>query len=88
MKPASSPGLRPVLLLLLLLGSEVSLAALTASLRVFSGMHFMTDVIVGAVLGTAIGIALPLIHSTYTGGSIGKSVPAIRFDVPILALAL
>jgi membrane-associated phospholipid phosphatase len=51
-------------------------------------MHFMTDVIAGAALGTAIGIALPLIHSTWTGGSIGKSVAAIRFEVPILAFAL
>jgi hypothetical protein len=80
--PSGSPWFVPFA------ATEVSLATLTASLRVFSGMHFMTDVIMGAALGTAIGIALPLIHSTWTGGSIGKSVPAIRFDVPILALAL
>jgi membrane-associated phospholipid phosphatase len=68
--------------------SEASLAVITASLRVFSGMHFMTDVIAGAALGTAIGIALPLLHASWTGGSIGKSAPAIRFEVPIASIAL
>jgi len=80
--PSGSPWFLPFA------ATEVSLAVLTASFRVFSGMHFMTDVIAGAALGTAIGIALPLIHSTWTGGSIGKSVAAIRFEVPILAFAL
>jgi membrane-associated phospholipid phosphatase len=80
--PSGSPWLVPFA------AAEVSLAVLTASLRVFSGMHFMTDVIVGAALGTAIGVALPLIHSSWTGGSIGKSAPAIRFEVPIAAVAL
>ncbi len=80
--PSGSPWLLPFA------ASEVSLAVITGSLRVFSGMHFMTDVIAGAVLGTAIGVALPLIHSSWTGGSIGKSVPAIRFEVPIAAFAL
>src|SRR5271157_1991108 len=68
--------------------TEVSLAALTASLRVFSGMHFMTDVIAGAALGTAIGIALPLIHTSWTGGAIGKSMPPVRFELPLAAFAL
>jgi membrane-associated phospholipid phosphatase len=80
--PSGSPWLLPFA------ASEVSLAVITGSLRVFSGMHFMTDVIAGAVLGTAIGVALPLIHSSWTGGSIGKSVQAIRFEVPIAAFAL
>jgi undecaprenyl-diphosphatase len=80
--PSGSPWFFPFA------ATEVSLAAITASLRVFSGMHFMTDVIAGAALGTAIGIALPLIHTTWTGGSVGKSVPAVRFEVPILAFAL
>jgi undecaprenyl-diphosphatase len=80
--PSGSPWFLPFA------ATEVSLAVLTASFRVFSGTHFMTDVIAGAALGTAIGIALPLIHSTWTGGSIGKSVATIRFEVPILAFAL
>jgi membrane-associated phospholipid phosphatase len=80
--PSDSPWLLPFT------ATEVSLAVVTASLRVFSGMHFMTDVLAGAALGTAIGIALPLIHTTWTGGSVGKSVPVIRFEVPILDFAL
>ncbi|MGA2639370.1 MAG: phosphatase PAP2 family protein [Spirochaetia bacterium] len=80
--PSGSPWLLPFA------ATEVSLAVLTASLRVFSGMHFMTDVIAGAALGTVIGVALPLTHTAWTGGSIGKSIPALRFEVPILALAL
>jgi undecaprenyl-diphosphatase len=80
--PSGSPWLLPFA------ASEVSLAVAAGSLRVFSGMHFMTDVIAGAVLGTAIGVALPLVHSSLTGGSVGKSVPAFRLDVPVLAFAL
>ena len=80
--PSGSPWLVPFA------ATEVSLAVITGSLRVLSGMHFMTDVIAGAALGTAIGIALPLLHTSWTGGSIGKSVPAVRFEVPIAALAL
>ena len=32
------------------------------SARVAAGMHFMTDVAAGALLGTAIGYAVPLLH--------------------------
>jgi membrane-associated phospholipid phosphatase len=67
--------------------TEMSLALATASFRVASGMHFMTDVIVGSAMGAAIGIALPLMHTSFTGGSVGKSVP-VRLEVPVLAFAL
>ncbi len=80
--PSSSPWFVPFV------ATEASLAVITASFRVFSGMHFMTDVIAGAALGTAIGIALPLVHTTNTGGSIGKSVSSLRLEVPLLAFAL
>jgi membrane-associated phospholipid phosphatase len=40
------------------------LATLTAALRVAAGMHFMTDVMAGAVLGSAIGYAVPYLHRT------------------------
>ncbi len=40
------------------------LATLTATLRVVAGMHFMTDVAAGAVLGTAIGYGIPYLHRT------------------------
>ena len=39
-----------------------SLAAATASFRVLSGMHFTTDVITGAVLGSLFGFLVPYFH--------------------------
>ena len=80
--PSGSPWLVPFA------ATEVSLAVATGSLRVLSGMHFMTDVIAGAALGTAIGIALPLLHTSWTGGAIGKSMPPVRFELPLAAFAL
>lgn len=38
------------------------LAAATASLRVLSGMHFTTDVLAGAALGSAFGFLVPFLH--------------------------
>ena len=64
--PSGSPWLLPFA------ATEASLAVLTASFRVVSGMHFLTDVIAGAAIGTVIGVALPLIHTSWTGGSIGQ----------------
>lgn len=42
-------------------GSSV-LAAGTALCRIMSGNHFLSDVIVGAVIGSASGILIPLLH--------------------------
>lgn len=39
-----------------------TLAAATAVMRVSSGNHFPSDVLVGAVLGTACGILVPMLH--------------------------
>jgi len=41
-----------------------SLATATALLRVASGSHFMTDVLAGALIGTALGIGIPFLHAT------------------------
>jgi membrane-associated phospholipid phosphatase len=38
------------------------LAAATASLRVLSGMHFTTDVLAGAALGSVFGFLVPFLH--------------------------
>jgi len=45
------------------IGSSYLLALGTASCRVASGDHFLTDVIVGAVAGTACGFLVPWMHS-------------------------
>lgn len=80
--PSGSPWFLPFV------ATETGLAVLTASFRVVSGMHFLTDVIGGAVLGTAIGIALPLIHTSWTGGSIGAQKRSLRMEIPVLASSL
>lgn len=46
----------------LLWGAELGLAAATATLRVRAGKHYYSDVVVGALVGTAVGIGVPLIH--------------------------
>jgi membrane-associated phospholipid phosphatase len=42
------------------------LAATTATLRVASDQHYASDVIAGALVGTAIGLGVPALH--YSGG--------------------
>ncbi|MBN1609519.1 MAG: phosphatase PAP2 family protein [Polyangiaceae bacterium] len=43
-------------------GTELFLAGLTAGLRVRAGQHFPTDVLVGILVGTGVGVAGPYIH--------------------------
>ena len=40
-------------------GISFGIAAITGGLRMASGNHFLTDVLVGAILGTACGFAVP-----------------------------
>ncbi|MBX3201225.1 MAG: phosphatase PAP2 family protein [Labilithrix sp.] len=37
-------------------------AASTSMLRVMSDMHYVTDIALGAVVGTAVGLAVPILH--------------------------
>lgn len=43
-------------------GTTLTLAAATATCRVVAGKHFPTDVIVGAIAGSTIGYAIPVLH--------------------------
>jgi membrane-associated phospholipid phosphatase len=43
-------------------GTELFLAATTAGLRVRAGQHFPSDALVGAVVGTGLGVAIPSLH--------------------------
>ena len=45
--------------------ASFSLAITVAALRVAGGSHFMTDVLAGAFLGTAIGIGVPALHTLF-----------------------
>lgn len=44
---------------------ELALASFTAHGRVRAGMHYTTDVVVGAILGTGFGIGVPLMHGVF-----------------------
>jgi membrane-associated phospholipid phosphatase len=78
----NSPWLIPFI------AAEAGGAVVTASLRVFAGMHFITDVAAGALLGTAIGVAVPLLHQTGTAGPGAKSMSAARLEIPLLDLQM
>jgi len=43
-------------------GLEMTLASATANLRVRGGMHYYSDVLVGALVGTGLGVAIPVLH--------------------------
>jgi membrane-associated phospholipid phosphatase len=54
-------------------GIGMPLAALTGFMRIAADRHYLTDVLTGAAVGTALGIALPrLMH-----GRKNESVPAV-----------
>lgn len=42
--------------------TEMALAGWTATLRVVAGQHYLSDVLVGALVGSGIGIGVPLAH--------------------------
>jgi undecaprenyl-diphosphatase len=68
---------------------DLGLATVTSSLRVVSGMHFLTDVIAGAALGAAFGSLLPLIHTSPQWRSLtGKSLAAAGMQIQLLRIDL
>jgi membrane-associated phospholipid phosphatase len=42
--------------------AELALASATADLRTRAGMHFYSDVLVGAAIGSAVGVTVPYLH--------------------------
>ncbi len=75
--------------LYLFAAGDLGLATATATLRVVSGMHFLTDVIAGAALGAAFGSLLPLIHTSPQWRSLtGKSLAAAGMEIPLLRIDL
>jgi hypothetical protein len=45
-------------------GAEMGLASATAMLRVRAGKHYYSDVLVGILIGSAIGVLVPALHTT------------------------
>lgn len=58
----------------------VPLAALTGYLRIAADRHYFTDVLTGALVGSAVGVLLPWLHRHYgaaEGPRIGASPPGV-----------
>ena len=55
--------------------ASYSIAAATAIFRVAGGKHFLTDVLAGAAIGTAVGFVVPWLHTLKAGdtGNVGNS---------------
>lgn len=68
-----------------------TLAGMTATLRIFSGNHFLTDVLAGAVTGTLCGILIPLLHTLSVPNPAALQNPVLKnaaanshgFGIPI-----
>ena len=56
------------------IAASYSLATITGILRVASGEHFASDVLVGALLGTAMGFAIPALHTLFADKNVEASV--------------
>jgi membrane-associated phospholipid phosphatase len=60
------------------------MAALTGYLRIAADKHYFTDVLVGAIVGSAIGVAVPYFaHRPSTDAPDGP--PAARGGVPAMS---
>ena len=62
-------------------GISFGLAALTGGLRIASGNHFFTDVLAGAVIGTACGFAVPYMHTQAFYAKFGKKTSRAKASV-------
>jgi membrane-associated phospholipid phosphatase len=63
--------------------ASYGMAALTASLRVTAGMHFVTDVAAGAMLGSAIGYLVPFLHRQRFAVASGLSLETSGKDLMV-----
>lgn len=66
-------------------GVGMSLAALAAYLRVGADEHHLTDVLTGAAIGTAVGVAVPrLLHPRENGATERSAVVAFPLGVRVV----
>ncbi len=54
-------------------------ASSTAVLRVLAGKHFWSDVLVGAAVGSAMGLAVPALHDAAENGLFPRALANLRF---------
>ena len=66
------------------IAGSYSIAAATGILRIASGNHFLTDVLAGAVIGTASGILVPLFHTDIFGSNVTVSPTPYGFSCTIM----
>lgn len=66
-------------------GGVVAVGTTVGVLRVVSGRHFPTDVLVGAAAGTAIGLLVPALHRPreLEDGSISSAPSGLAFRITI-----
>lgn len=65
------------------IAGSYALAAGTSALRLMSGNHFMTDVIAGAAIGSAVGFLVPWLHTFNTSRDLNVSLLANGIAVKI-----
>ncbi len=58
-----------------------TLAFTTAALRIISGSHFMTDVLMGAAMGSLIGFAVPWLHTFSDDVKMGVTPFSLAFSL-------
>jgi membrane-associated phospholipid phosphatase len=47
------------------LGSSLSAATVVGLLKIHAGYHYPTDIAAGAVVGTSIGVLVPMLHRAF-----------------------
>lgn len=65
-----------------------ALAATTASLRVVAGKHFITDVLVGAAVGSAVGVLIPYLHRRALPRALAQRTGRFGHDLRVSAAPL
>lgn len=67
------------------IAGSYALALTTSTLRLMSGNHFMTDVLAGAAIGSAVGFLVPWLHTFNTRGDLNVSLlgNGVSFKVKI-----
>lgn len=60
-----------------------TLATGIASMRIISGSHFLSDVLVGAAIGTFYGLAIPVLHENNNGNNLSINFTGNRLMVSL-----